>query len=422
MPEAFGSVVDLFHDFVAVGGFLVKKDEDSNAYVAFLGFFKPACSCLVFSFCCHRISNLYCIWVILIFYRNILQGIILQNVVTKMANDSIIEVKNLTKMFNDFVAVDNISFDVKKGEIFGLLGPNGAGKSTTLRVLSTLAAPTKGTATIGGYDIVKDGTEVRKLIGIVSEKMIMYNRLTARENLVFFGSLFNLPKDDLNKRIDELLELVQLTKWKNAQVGTFSTGMRQRMNVIRALLNMPQVLFLDEPTLGLDPQSSVEIREFIKKLNRENGTSIIVTTHMMVDADLLCDRIGIMDHAKIVALDTSTNLKKMISGADTTILKLEIGNLSPQIFQAVQDCKCVDNVSQENSLHLRVISHGQEAFDNVIDAIRTADGKINSMENLQPTLEDVFLHITGHQVRDSADQKIPIEQHRHYGAAPNRIR
>src|SRR5208337_2825050 len=178
-----------------------------------------------------------------------------------MANESMIEVKNLTKMFNDFVAVDSISFDVKKGEIFGLLGPNGAGKSTTLRVLSTLAAPTKGTATIGGYDIVKHDTEVRKLIGIVSEKMIMYNRLTAKENLRFFGSLFDIPKDDLSKRIDELLELVQLTQWKNAQVGTFSTGMRQRMNVVRALLNLPQVLFLDEPTLGLDPQSSVEIRE-----------------------------------------------------------------------------------------------------------------------------------------------------------------
>ncbi len=339
-----------------------------------------------------------------------------------MASDSIIEVKNLTKMFNTFVAVDNISFDVKKGEIFGLLGPNGAGKSTTLRVLSTLAAPTKGTATIGGYDIVKDDTEVRKLIGIVSEKMIMYNRLTARENLIFFGSLFNLPKDALNKRIDELLELVQLTKWKNAQVGTFSTGMRQRMNVIRALLNMPQVLFLDEPTLGLDPQSSVEIREFIKKLNRENGTSIIVTTHMMVDADLLCDRIGIMDHAKIVALDTSTNLKKTISGADTTILKLEIGNLSPPIIEAINACKCVDSATQEDSTHLRIISHGQEAFDSVIDSVRDAEGKINSMENLQPTLEDVFLHITGHQVRDSADQKIPMATHRHIGEQPQQGR
>jgi ABC-2 type transport system ATP-binding protein len=339
-----------------------------------------------------------------------------------MVNESMIEVKNLTKMFNDFVAVDSISFDVKKGEIFGLLGPNGAGKSTTLRMLSTLAAPTKGTAIIGGYDIVKHDTEVRKLIGIVSEKMIMYNRLTARENLIFFGSLFDLPKDALNKRIDELLELVQLTKWKNAQVGTFSTGMRQKMNVIRALLNMPQVLFLDEPTLGLDPQSSVEIREFIKKLNRENGITVIVTTHMMVDADLMCDRIAIVDHGKIVALDTSTNLKKSISGADTTILKLEIGNLSPQIIEAINACGCVDAVTQENSLHLRVISHGQEAFDSVIDSVRASGGKINSMENLQPTLEDVFLHITGHQVRDSADQKIPMEHKRFGQQASNRIR
>jgi len=280
-----------------------------------------------------------------------------------LENESIIEVKNLTKTFNKFTAVDDISFNVKKGEIFGLLGPNGAGKTTTLRMLSTLARPTKGTATIGGYDIVEKDTEVRKLIGIVSEKMIMYNRLTARENLWFFGSLFNIPKEVLTKRIDELLELVQLTQWKNAQVGTFSTGMRQRMNVIRALLNMPQVLFLDEPTLGLDPQSSVEIRDFIKKLNQENDTTIIITTHMMVEADLLCDRIGIMDHAKIVALDTSTNLKKMISGADTTILKLEIGNLSPNIIEAIRACKCTDAVSQENSTHLRIIAHGNEAFD-----------------------------------------------------------
>jgi ABC-2 type transport system ATP-binding protein len=321
----------------------------------------------------------------------------------------IIEVKNLTKKFKDFTAVDDISFTVNKGEIFGLLGPNGAGKSTTLRVLSTLASPTKGTATIGGYDICKNDNDVRKLIGIVSEKMIMYNRLTAKENLWFFGSLFNIPKATLNKRIDELLELVQLTKWKNAQVGTFSTGMRQRMNVIRALLNMPQVLFLDEPTLGLDPQSSVEIREFIKKLNRENGTTIIITTHMMVDADLLCDRIAIVDHGKIVALDTSANLKKTISGADTTIISLEIANLSPDLITALKGLECVDAVTQENTLTLRIIVHGSEAFDSVIDKVRDMNGKISSMQNLQPSLEDVFLHITGHQVRDAADQKIPLE-------------
>jgi ABC-2 type transport system ATP-binding protein len=329
-----------------------------------------------------------------------------------MQNGSIIEVKNLTKMFNKFTAVDGISFDVKKGEIFGLLGPNGAGKSTTLRMLSTLAKPTSGTATIGGYDIVKNDTEVRNLIGIVSEKMIMYNRLTAKENLWFFGSLFNIPKDVLTKRIDELLGLVQLTKFKNAQVGTFSTGMRQKMNVVRALLNTPQVLYLDEPTLGLDPQSSVEIREFVKKLNKENGTTVIITTHMMVDADLMCDRIAIVDHGKIVALDTSANLKKQISGADTTIIKLEITNLNSELIETIQALKCADSVTQEDAIHLKVLVHGNEAFDSIVDAIRAKNGKINSMENLQPTLEDVFLHITGHQVRDTADQKMPSEMRR----------
>lgn len=339
-----------------------------------------------------------------------------------MDNGNIIEVNNLTKNFGDFTAVDDISFNVKKGEIFGLLGPNGAGKSTTLRMLSTLSRPTKGTATIGGYDTVKHDTEVRNLIGIVSEKMIIYNRLTAKENLWFFGSLYNIPKDTMAKRIDDLLELVNLTQWKNAQVGTFSTGMRQRMNVVRALLNMPQVLFLDEPTLGLDPQSSNEIREFIKKLNQEQGTTAIITTHMMADADLLCDRIAIVDHGKIIALDTSTNLKKIISGADTMIIKLEIENLTPDIIASIKAIDCIDAVTQENSTQLHLIVHGADAFDSVIDAVRKKDGKIISMANLQPTLEDVFLHITGHEVRDSADQKIPMARHRRFGVPQNRVR
>jgi len=330
-------------------------------------------------------------------------------------NESIITVQNLTKAFGDFVAVDNVTFDMKKGEIFGLLGPNGAGKSTVIRLLSTLTRPTKGTATIGGYDVVKQGNEVRKLIGIVSEKMIMYNRLTARENLWFFGNLFGMPKEELNGRIDQLLKLVQLTKWKKSQVGTFSTGMKQKMNIIRALLNMPQVLFLDEPTMGLDPQSTVEIREFIKKLNQENNTTILITTHMMGEADLLCDRIGIIDHGKIVALDTSTNLKNEISGANTTILTLEIANLTPDLIATVRALQCVETVSQENSSHMKIHAHGNDAFDIIIDAIRAKKGNIISIQNIQPTLEDVFLHITGREVRDSADQKIPIAQHRRFG-------
>ncbi len=341
-----------------------------------------------------------------------------------MDNGNIIEVKNLTKTFGKFTAVDDISFQVKKGEIFGLLGPNGAGKSTTLRMLSTLSRPTKGTATIGGYDTVKHDMQVRQLIGIVSEKMIIYNRLTAKENLRFFGNLFNIPKETLNKRIDELLELVQLTKFKDAQVGTFSTGMRQRMNVVRALLNMPQVLFLDEPTLGLDPQSSVEIREFVRKINQEQGTTVIITTHMMLDADLLCDRIAIVDHGKIIALDTSTNLKKIISGADTMIVKLEIANLTADMTASIKALNCADAVTQENSTTLHVIVHGEEAFDNIVDAVREKNGKISSMANLQPSLEDVFLHITGHEVRDSADQKIPMQHGpgARFGGAQRRVR
>lgn len=331
-----------------------------------------------------------------------------------MGNNAMIEVRNLTKKFDGFTAVDHVSFDVKKGEVFGLLGPNGAGKTTIIRILSTLLRPTEGTATISNYDVVKNDGEVRKLVGLVSEKIIMYDRLTAKENLWFFGRLYNIPKEILNQRIDELLRLVQLNDWKDSQVGTFSTGMRQRMNVIRALLNVPEVLFLDEPTLGLDPQSSVEVREFVKKINRENKTTIIITTHMMVEADMVCDRIGIIDHGKIAALDTSTNLKKSVSGANTTILGLEIGNLSSDMLASIKSLRCVGSISQDNSTHINVHAHGDEAFDEIIDTIRAEKGKINSIENLQPTLEDVFLHITGHEVRDKADQKIPMRRPRHH--------
>lgn len=337
-------------------------------------------------------------------------------------SEAMIRVEHLVKKFGDFAAVADVSFEVKRGEVFGLLGPNGAGKSTILRILSTLARPTDGTANIGGFDVVRQDNSVRNLVGIVSEKMIMYDRLTARENLWFFGRLFDIPTETLNPRIDELLELVQLTKWKNSLVGTFSTGMRQRMNVVRALLNMPQVLFLDEPTLGLDPQSSVEIREFVVKLNKEKGTTIIVTTHTMVDADMLCDRIGIIDHGKVVALDTSSNLKRIISGTNNVVLKMDLPNLSPALVDGIRTLINVRSVSQEDSTHLKIIASGDDAFDSVIDVVRKFGGKIASMENVQPTLEDVFLHLTGHEVRDSADQKIPLERHRGFMGGTRRIR
>jgi len=324
-----------------------------------------------------------------------------------------IKTMDLTKKFGKLVAVDHVSFDVKAGEIFGFLGPNGAGKTTTIRMLCTLSKPTEGSATVAGYDIVKEDSKVREHIGLVSEKMIMYDQLTAKENLKLFGNLYDIPKNVLNKRITELLELVHMEKWTNAQIGTFSTGMKQRINVIRALLNQPRILFLDEPTLGLDPQSTSEIREFIRKINIENKTTIILTTHMMIEADMLCNRVGIIDYGKIVALDSPANLKKVISGTDTTVVELNISNLTNKMFSLIQSLDCVRTVTMEDSAHIKIHARGDDAFDDIIDTVRKNNGKISSIKNIEPTLEDVFLHITGHEVRDQTSDKVKVVNHRH---------
>jgi ABC-2 type transport system ATP-binding protein len=314
--------------------------------------------------------------------------------------------RNLTKKFKDLVAVDHVNIDVKKGEIFGLLGPNGAGKTTLIRMLCTLLNPTDGTAEVAGYDILKEEGDARKHIGLVSEKMIMYDRLTAAENLRLFGKLYNIPKDTLEKRIQKLLQLVHMEKWAKSQIGTFSTGMKQRINIIRALLSVPDVLFLDEPTLGLDPQSTTEIREFIKRINIENETSIVLTTHMMVEADMLCDRVAIIDRGKIVALDTPSNLKKMIGGADIASVDIEIPNLTNDILEALKSLPIIESVVRENETHLLIRAKGEDAFDSIIDTIRERNGKIAFVRSLEPSLEDVFLHITGREMRAEVTGKV----------------
>ena len=224
---------------------------------------------------------------------------------------NIIEVKNLTKKFKNFVAVDSIKFEVKEGEIFGFLGPNGAGKSTVIRILTTLLRPTSGDATVAGHDIEKDQDEVRKHIGLVAEKIILYDRLSAKENLEFFGQLYGLSNEDVDKKTKKWIERLKMTEWLNIQVGKFSTGMKQRINIVRALLTEPDILFLDEPTLGLDPQTTHLIREFIRELN-SHGVSVLLTTHDMIEADALCDRVAIIDHGKIAAYDKVINLKKLV--------------------------------------------------------------------------------------------------------------
>ena len=326
-------------------------------------------------------------------------------------SESVIDVFELTKQFNGFTAVDRISFGVRKGEIFGLLGPNGAGKSTTIRMLCTLSRPTHGSAAVAGFDVVREASRVREHIGLVSEKLIMYNDLTARENLRLFGELYDLPKDLLMKRIDKLLRFVRMEKWADARIGTFSTGMKQRINVIRALVNQPEILFLDEPTLGLDPQSTVEIRELVRRINLENRTTIILTTHMMVEADLLCDRIGIIDHGKIVALDTPANLKKRVSGTDVTVLEFDIPNLSPTLLGALGALPCVVSVTQEDETHVKVRAKGEGCFDAVIDGIRKSGGQIRGAHDLEPSLEDVFLQLTGREVREQVSNHVPMAAH-----------
>jgi len=223
-----------------------------------------------------------------------------------------IETFDLTKRFNNFTAVDHVNLSVGKGELFGLLGPNGAGKSTLFRMLCTLLRPSEGTAKVAGFDIVKEGDKIRDVIGIVTEKVILYPMLTPVENLMFFGRVYGLNGEELKKRVGELLEMVELAKYSNKLVGTFSSGMKQRLSIIRGILHSPRVVFLDEPTVGLDPQSARFIRDLIIELNRQ-GKTVILTTHIMEEADQLSHRVGIIDHGRIIAVDKPQNLKQNLN-------------------------------------------------------------------------------------------------------------
>lgn len=237
--------------------------------------------------------------------------------------DGSIVVDGLTKVFNGFVAVDHVSFKVEDGELFGLLGPNGAGKSTTMRMLTTLLRPTEGDAYVGGHSVKKEPDKVRLLIGLVSDKLIVYDRLTARENLRFFGHLYGLGGERLEDRISSLLEQVNLIQFADKPVGTYSTGMKQRLNLVRALLHNPKVLFLDEPTLGLDPQTVRFIKDLILQLH-ESGITIVLTTHEMALAEELSQRLAIIDHGKVLAIGEPKRLEEEngVSNLEDLFLKL----------------------------------------------------------------------------------------------------
>ncbi|WP_370572212.1 ATP-binding cassette domain-containing protein [Methanomethylovorans sp.] len=307
-----------------------------------------------------------------------------------------IEVEHLTKEFNGFVAVDHISFSIKNGEVFGLLGPNGAGKTTTMSMLSTMLKPTSGKAFVNSFDILKKEDDVRKSIGIVFQDQSLDEELTAYENMDFHGRLYRIPKSTREKKITELLKLVELEDKKDNLVKTYSGGMRRRLEIARGLLHEPKILFLDEPTLGLDPQTRNHLWNYIDKLNKEKGITIILTTHYMEEADKLCDRIAIIDKGKIIALDTSDRLKESIGGDVIEIRSSEKEKLHTMI-KTFSWVKHVDVHNDSVTINL------QNAEKHVAEIVNIASENgiyIESISIHKPTLEDVFLHYTGRTMRE----------------------
>jgi ABC-2 type transport system ATP-binding protein len=306
-----------------------------------------------------------------------------------------ISLKGLTKRFGDLVAVDHIDLEVKKGEIFGLLGPNGAGKTTTISMLITIRPITQGSATVNGFDVAREPSKVRASCGIVFQEPSIDTTLSARENLELHARLYGVPKAVRRQRIEEMLTLVDLKDRERSIVKTFSGGMKRRLEIARGLLHQPAVIFLDEPTLGLDPQTRQHIWQYIERLRREMGTTFVLTTHYMEEADRLCDRIGIIDHGKIVALGTPKELKDSLGG-DTVVLTMTDPPLAA--FKALPFVTKVD--ARDGSVWLSV----ERATANLPRIFSAAEGhEIQSVELRRPTLEDVFINLTGRAIRQAEE-------------------
>jgi ABC-2 type transport system ATP-binding protein len=302
-----------------------------------------------------------------------------------------------------FRAVDGIDLHVARGEIFGLLGPNGAGKTTTMRMLATLLEPTSGTARILGRDLVHDAREIRRRLGaVLSGERSLYWKLTARENLEYFAALYHVPPAATAGRIAQILETVRLTDRADDYVEKFSTGMRQRLVLARALLPAPELLLLDEPTVGLDPQSARDLRERVLQL-REEGRTVLLTTHYMEEADQLCDRIAIVDHGQIVALDTPEGLKRGLKA--TEVVRLELGARESSDTALVGRLAAAGQVAQQQrdngTLHLTVhCGSARDLVPLVIDAARAEDAEVRNIQVLPISLEDVFISLTGRALRE----------------------
>jgi ABC-2 type transport system ATP-binding protein len=308
----------------------------------------------------------------------------------------IIKVSNLTKKFDKLIAVDKVNFNVKKGEVFGFLGPNGAGKTTTIKMLTTLLNPTKGTATIAGYDIIKQRNQVRQNIGIVFQEPALDTDLTGEENLEYHARMYGMNRDVRKKRIEEILNLVDLQEKRRVLVKNYSGGMKRRLEIARGLMHYPTVLFLDEPTLGLDAQTRRAIWEYIKKMNKEGRTTIFLTTHYMDEADYLCHRVVIIDYGKILVMDDINVLKNRV-GKDVITLACDSLN---KLINKLEEENWISNMKQHEKTLTIGAEKGDEKIPIIIEIAQKINVKIKSISVRKPTLDDVFLSYTGRKIRD----------------------
>jgi ABC-2 type transport system ATP-binding protein len=318
----------------------------------------------------------------------------------QIPNEDVIVVEGLTKVFNKtLTAVDHINFSVKRGEIFGFLGPNGAGKTTTIKMLITVARPTSGKAQILGGDIAKQSMDVRAAIGVVPQEYTADEDLTARENIMLCADLYGIPRQVSKKRAAELLELVELTAFKDKRVQTFSGGMRRRLELACGLINRPKVLFLDEPTLGLDVQTRAATWNYVKMLKKEFGMTLFLTTHYLEEADALCDRVAIIDHGKIVVIGTPAELKDSLGG---DIITLAIQK-DEDITGLIQKVEHVKEVKRENGGYTTKSSNGELTAPLIIEALRKNGHIVTKLSLTKPTLNEVYMQYTGRSMRDAEE-------------------
>jgi ABC-2 type transport system ATP-binding protein len=313
-----------------------------------------------------------------------------------------IDVRQIVKRFGDFTAVDGISFAVEQGEIFGLLGPNGAGKSTLIRMLTTLIPPTSGTALVGGIDVTKDPNGVRVAIGVIPQALTSDLELSARENLLIFAKLYGVPRAGRARLIDELLAAVELTQWADKPVKNLSGGMRRRVEIARGLVHAPRIFFLDEPTTGLDPVSRTAVWEMLRKIKETHDLTMLLTTHYMDEADKLCDRIAIVDHGKLVVLDSPMRLKASVPGTNT--IEASFANTPPDWVSRLSALPGVERVTGDAQVARIATSSGPSTTTALMSAATSAGVSVLSLGVQSTTLDDVFAHYTGRQLRDALQE------------------